>query len=166
MILTSYHPLSSTTAKTKRPPPLISCTLLPQDFMTCDDLLDLKGNITAKEEIGYGCLKFGGQKFHEVEFTSTRCTALPGIECFGNRTFIKDGFPCIKYTEHYFLTTLLFSILLGIVGVDRFCLGHVGAFVGKLISLGGLGVWWIIDIILLITGQLTPEDGSNWIPQV
>ena len=27
------------------------------DFMDCDDPVDLKGNKTAKEELGYGCLK-------------------------------------------------------------------------------------------------------------
>lgn len=146
--------------------PLISCSLLPMDFLTCDELLDLKGNITAKQELGYGCVSFAGQKYHEVEFTSTKCTALPDIECFGPRTFRRDGFPCIKYTGHYFLTTLLYSILLGLAGIDRFCLGHVGAAVGKLLTLGGGGIWWIIDIILLITGQLTPDDGSHWIPYV
>lgn len=64
------------------------------------------------------------------------------------------------------MTTLFYSILLGLAGIDRFCLGHIGAAVGKLLTLGGGGVWYIIDIILLITGQLTPEDGSNWIPYV
>lgn len=146
--------------------PLIACELLPLDFINCEDLLDLKGNATAKQEIGYGCLNFGGQKYHEVEFTSRKCTALPDIECFGNRTFTRSGFPCIKYTSHYYLTTLLYSILLGLAGIDRFCLGHVGMAVGKLLTLGGGGIWYIIDIILLINGQMTPEDGSNWIPYV
>ena len=29
---------------------------------------------------------------------------------------------------------------------------------------GGLGIWWIVDIILLVTGHLTPADDSNWEP--
>lgn len=32
--------------------------------------------------------------------------------------------------------------------------------------MGGVGIWWIVDIVLLITGSLTPEDGSNWNPYV
>lgn len=146
--------------------PLIACNLLPHDFITCDEPLDLKGNLTAKQELGYGCTTIGGQKYHEVEFTPVRCEALSQIECWGNRTFLREGVPCIKYTNHYFLTTLLYSILLGLAGIDRFYLGHVGAAVGKLLTLGGAGLWWIIDIILLLTGHLTPEDGSNWIPYV
>lgn len=146
--------------------PLIACNLLPFDFITCDKLLYLAGNATAKTELGYGCIKWGGQRYNEVEFSARMCTALPEIECYGPRRFLKDGFPCIDHTRHYFLTTLLYSILLGLIGMDRFCLGHIGTAVAKLLTLGGCGIWWILDIILLINGQLMPEDGSNWIQYV
>lgn len=88
------------------------------------------------------------------------CAVLPEIECYGPRKFRRDGFPCVKHGEHYFLTTLLYSILLGFLGMDRFCLGQTGIAVMKLLTLGGLGLWWIIDIILLVSNNLTPED--NW----
>jgi hypothetical protein len=39
-----------------------------------------------------------------------------------------------------------------------------GTAVGKLITLGGVGIWWIVDVVLLVTGVLIPEDGSNWVP--
>ena len=42
---------------------------------------------------------------------------------------------------------------------------YTGLGVGKLITLGGLGVWWLTDLILLITGLLTPADGSHWEPR-
>jgi len=59
---------------------------------------------------------------------------------------------------------LLYSIFLGFLGLDRFCLGHTGTAVGKVLTLGGVGIWWMVDIILLITGGLQPEDGTNWVP--
>lgn len=55
------------------------------------------------------------------------------------------------------------SITVGGFGVDRFYLAHWGAAVGKLLSFGGLGVWSILDVILVGTGYLGPADGSAYI---
>ncbi|XP_040579268.1 TM2 domain-containing protein 2 [Lepeophtheirus salmonis] len=160
-------PLCSSPLSSKNPlSPLVPCSHLPEDFIVCNPPLDLEGNTTAHESLGYGCLSFGGQRYHEVEKTKVCCRTIDCIECRGNRTFLRDGFPCIKYSHYYFLTTLLYSILLGFLGLDRFCLGKTGTAVGKLLTLGGLGVWWVVDIVLLITGELIPEDGSNWVPNV
>ena len=56
-----------------------------------------------------------------------------------------------------------FSITLGGFGVDRFYLEQWGSAVGKLVSFGGLGVWTILDVILVATGFLGPADGSLYI---
>lgn len=58
-------------------------------------------------------------------------------------------------------TALILSILLGGIGVDRFYLGYVGLGIVKLITGGGFGIWWLIDIILIATGKLTAQDGSE-----
>ena len=102
--------------------------------------------------------------FLDVQTGSRRCTALKSIQCHGNRTFVRDGFPCVRYNGHYFVTTLLFSLLLGFLGMDRFYLGHTGTAIGKLLTIGGIGLWWVVDIVLLVTGNLSPEDGSNFMP--
>ena len=49
------------------------------------------------------------------------------------------------------VVTLIVSILVGTLGIDRFMMGHYFLGVLKLISLGGLGVWWLIDLILIAT---------------
>jgi len=46
-------------------------------------------------------------------------------------------------------TILLFSIFLGTWGVDRFMLGDTGMGVGKLLTLGGCSIWWLIDLFLV-----------------
>ncbi len=45
--------------------------------------------------------------------------------------------------------TLILSILLGYLGVDRFLIGDTGMGVGKLLTCGGCGIWWIIDCFLI-----------------
>lgn len=49
------------------------------------------------------------------------------------------------------ILTLLMSILFGWIGVDRFMIGKVFTGILKLITFGGLGVWWLIDLILIAT---------------
>ncbi|KAF2354896.1 TM2 domain [Trinorchestia longiramus] len=141
---------------------LVNCSFLPESFLECDSPLDLKGNKTEQEVKGYGCSKFGGWQYEDVQHTAVMCRVLDGIECCGARSFLRHGKPCVKYSGHYFTTTLIYSLLLGFLGLDRFCLGLTGTAVGKLLTLGGFGVWWVVDIVLLVTGSLTPEDGSNW----
>ncbi|HUR44662.1 MAG TPA: TM2 domain-containing protein [Candidatus Saccharimonadales bacterium] len=58
------------------------------------------------------------------------------------------------------LTTLLLSIFLGSLGVDRFYTGHTLLGVLKLITCGGLGIWWLIDLILVVTGSYKDADGN------
>jgi len=46
--------------------------------------------------------------------------------------------------------SLVISILLGGYGVDRFYVGDIGLGVLKLITCGGAGIWWLIDIFLIM----------------
>jgi TM2 domain-containing membrane protein YozV len=47
-------------------------------------------------------------------------------------------------------TLLIISILIGSLGIDRFMLGQIGMGIGKLITCGGFGIWWLIDLFLIM----------------
>ncbi len=57
-------------------------------------------------------------------------------------------------SEKRFLTAWLLGLLLGLVGADRFYLGRTGSAVAKLLTVGGLGAWMLIDLFLLLSGSL------------
>ncbi len=58
-------------------------------------------------------------------------------------------------------TALIISIFLGELGIDRFYLGYTGLGILKLITFGGFGIWWIIDVISIATGKMTAKDGTS-----
>ena len=58
-----------------------------------------------------------------------------------------------------FITTLLLCIFLGGLGVHRFFVDKMGTGVLMLVTLGGLGIWWIIDIILIVTNSFEDSEG-------
>ena len=47
------------------------------------------------------------------------------------------------------ILTLLMSLFFGTLGVDRFIMGHIFLGLLKLITAGGFGIWWLVDVILI-----------------
>ena len=73
-----------------------------------------------------------------------------------------------KITTHHkgkrkvnWVLTLIMSIVFGGLGVDRFLMGHVGLGILKLVTLGGCGVWWLVDLILIATKY--EFEGIEWV---
>ena len=58
------------------------------------------------------------------------------------------------------VTALLLALLVGGIGIHRFYLGYTWQGVVQLLTLGGLGIWSLIDLIRIITGDLEPKNES------
>ena len=60
---------------------------------------------------------------------------------------------------------LALCIPLGFFGAHRFYVGKIGTGLLQLCTLGGLGLWWLYDLILIAAGEFRDEEGrkvSQW----
>jgi TM2 domain-containing membrane protein YozV len=57
------------------------------------------------------------------------------------------------------MTAGLLQLFLGGFGVGRFYMGDTGIAVGQLLTCGGLGIWALIDAIMILTGKVRDNQG-------
>ncbi|MFX0541698.1 TM2 domain-containing protein [Roseovarius sp. S4756] len=62
-------------------------------------------------------------------------------------------------SEKKFVPAVLLCFFLGSLGIHRFYLGKVGTGILMLITLGGFGIWTIIDFVRLIIGSMKDKYG-------
>jgi hypothetical protein len=58
------------------------------------------------------------------------------------------------------IAALLLCWFVGIIGIHRFYLGYTWQGIVQILTLGGLGIWTLVDLIRIITGDLKPKDGE------
>jgi hypothetical protein len=63
------------------------------------------------------------------------------------------------FSDKDWLTALLLSFFVGVLGIDRFYLGYTGLGVLKLITFGFCGIWALIDLILIALNNLNDSNG-------
>lgn len=62
------------------------------------------------------------------------------------------------------MVALILVALVGGLGIHRFYLGYTTIGIIQLLTLGGCGIWALIDLIRIITGDLGPADGNAYDP--
>ena len=64
-----------------------------------------------------------------------------------------------QVSDKGFVPTLLLCFFLGPFGVHRFYVGKVGTGILQLFTLGGLGIWVLVDFIIIATGSFRDKQG-------
>ncbi|ORZ26384.1 TM2 domain-domain-containing protein [Lobosporangium transversale] len=82
----------------------------------------------------------------------------------GDGNFLGKKGDDVCQSDRSYPIAILLSIFFGYIGVDRFYLGYIITALLKLITAGGLGIWYIIDIVLIIVGGLPDHNGCTLIP--
>lgn len=71
------------------------------------------------------------------------------------------GAPAAVTSDKSFTATWLLSLFLGILAVDRFYLGKIGTGLLKLFTIGGLGIWYLVDVIMIVAGATKDRFGRE-----
>lgn len=72
------------------------------------------------------------------------------------------GQPVSPYSR---LAASLLCGFLGVLGIHRFYVRKIGTGIVFILTGGGLGIWWIVDLVLLLTGKFRDKDERlllNW----
>jgi TM2 domain-containing membrane protein YozV len=86
--------------------------------------------------------------------------------CNSGWVLARDGLNQCTYQQKIKLTAFLLSFFLGFFGADWFYLsagngGYIAAGVFKLLTLGGLGIWWLVDWIRILANAFPDGQGVN-----
>lgn len=65
----------------------------------------------------------------------------------------------VAVSDKGFVPTILLCFFLGTLGIHRFYVGKVGTGILMLLTLGGLGIWTLVDFIIIVTGGFKDSAG-------
>ena len=96
-----------------------------------------------------------GKQLHESASTCPGC----GAPQQARTTAPVMAAPVVPATDKRILPAALLCFLVGVFGAHRFYVGKIGTAVVMLLTIGGLGIWMLIDFILIVTGSFKDANG-------
>lgn len=67
----------------------------------------------------------------------------------------------LEKSQKSFVAALVLCFLLGSLGIHRFYVGKIGTGILQLLTLGGLGIWVLIDLIVIAVGKFSDKEGKR-----
>lgn len=134
-------------------------------FKNGDQINAIVLEITDKEVKFRECDKPNGPIFSKQKSTIVRINYPNGTSTIiGGDRYVsfgkKDGNEAHNQNDRSFIITVLLWLLAGTLGAHRFYLGHYGIGILYLLTGALCGIGWLIDGILLLTGELQPKNGK------
>ncbi len=76
----------------------------------------------------------------------------------GDHWFDAKDLPWL-FSDKNWLVAVLLAFFLGPLGIDRFYLGYTGIGIAKLLTIGGLGIWALVDFVLIAVRAVPDSEG-------
>ncbi len=93
-----------------------------------------------------------GKQLHESAPTCPACGATQQARA-------AVAVPAVPVSEKRILPAAILAFFFGVFGAHRFYIGKIGSAIAMLLTLGGLGVWALVDFILIVTGSFKDTNG-------
>ncbi|MDR3376053.1 MAG: NINE protein [Ancalomicrobiaceae bacterium] len=74
---------------------------------------------------------------------------------------VNEHHPDYSPTDKRILIAFVLCFFLGGLGMHRFYVGKWGTAILMIVTLAGLGIWWLVDMIIIATGNFTDRDGNK-----
>lgn len=78
---------------------------------------------------------------------------------------MRAGAPMPSAGQKSWQMALILCLFLGVAGGHRFYTGHTGIGIAQLLTLGGCGIWTLIDLIMIVTNKYTDANGLPLLKQ-
>ena len=111
--------------------------------------------------VGCGAKPLAGNSFCQACSAPTDPLAEICIKCGARLTKAE----VVDVSQKSRLAVTLLAFFLGEFGAHRFYLGKIGTAIAMLFTLGGLGIWALIDFIIAFSGSMKDKEGKpikNW----